>query len=472
MGAPRPFVSSRALAALALAIVLLSSLASASSVQAAASVFLSPSGSDSNACTQVAPCRSLNRGYRVAQPGQVVELAAGTYGTQNVQFDAAKTSTTDVLFQPAAGGSVSIGFTELRGGHIEFRDLRFTDGWRTWDGISDFTFRNVTGRKLSIYGTRDVSVIGGDYGPSHNEYSFISATAPGAGDPGQILIDGVRFHDYTRDASAHTECLHVAAADGITIRGSRFERCAVMDLFFTTNTNSASPPHGVLLENNFFGPTVGGFYTVLFDRDYDSTGAAIAWRDVTVRHNSFGQVFTIEDGSNTVSNVRVSANAGEIANCRAGVTFARNVWRGRSCSASDRNVTSVGFRDPGNLDYHLAPGSPAIDAGDPASYPTLDIDGHGRPVGVAPDAGADEFGSTGPPSPSPAPPPPPGPPSPPPPGPSRPRALSRRTPSPRAAAARSPTDPAGVTPARSRGPRGQSVVVTAWRCRSTVSTTE
>jgi len=57
--------------------------------------------------------------------------------------------------------------------------------------------------------------------------------------------------------------------------------------------------------------------------------------------------------------------------------------------ASDKNAPA-GFVSPGALDLHLLAGSGAIGAGDPANYPALDIDGQARPMGVAPDAGADE----------------------------------------------------------------------------------
>ena len=48
------------------------------------------------------------------------------------------------------------------------------------------------------------------------------------------------------------------------------------------------------------------------------------------------------------------------------------------------------FVDPGSDDYHLGPGSAAIDAGVDAGV-TTDIDGDPRPLGSAPDIGADEF---------------------------------------------------------------------------------
>lgn len=41
-------------------------------------------------------------------------------------------------------------------------------------------------------------------------------------------------------------------------------------------------------------------------------------------------------------------------------------------------------------DAHLAAGSPCVDAGDPNNAPAVDIDGEPRPVGAAPDIGADE----------------------------------------------------------------------------------
>jgi hypothetical protein len=49
--------------------------------------------------------------------------------------------------------------------------------------------------------------------------------------------------------------------------------------------------------------------------------------------------------------------------------------------------------DPANGDFHLAPDSPCIDAGDPVNYPPTDFEGDSRPQGLAPDIGADEYRS-------------------------------------------------------------------------------
>ena len=47
--------------------------------------------------------------------------------------------------------------------------------------------------------------------------------------------------------------------------------------------------------------------------------------------------------------------------------------------------------DPANGDFHLSHDSPCIDAGDPVNYPETDFEGDPRPIGPAPDIGADEY---------------------------------------------------------------------------------
>lgn len=47
--------------------------------------------------------------------------------------------------------------------------------------------------------------------------------------------------------------------------------------------------------------------------------------------------------------------------------------------------------DPTHGNFHLAPGSSCIDAGDPVNYPVTDFEGDPRPIGLAPDIGADEL---------------------------------------------------------------------------------
>jgi hypothetical protein len=50
------------------------------------------------------------------------------------------------------------------------------------------------------------------------------------------------------------------------------------------------------------------------------------------------------------------------------------------------------FADPGNRDFHLMPGSPAVDAALPATIAAgVDLDGNDRPQGATADIGAYEL---------------------------------------------------------------------------------
>jgi hypothetical protein len=65
-----------------------------------ASLYIAPSGSDTAACSQSAPCRSINRAYQVAQCGTVVQVAAGTYPSQSVSPNGALNNCSSrVVFQ-------------------------------------------------------------------------------------------------------------------------------------------------------------------------------------------------------------------------------------------------------------------------------------------------------------------------------------------------------------------------------------
>jgi hypothetical protein len=76
------------------------------------------------------------------------------------------------------------------------------------------------------------------------------------------------------------------------------------------------------------------------------------------------------------------------ANC-SNATWSYNVVA--SGSACGGILAPTGFALP-PLNLHLSLGAAAINAGNPANYPSTDIDGHARPAGGRPDAGAQEAG--------------------------------------------------------------------------------
>jgi hypothetical protein len=350
--------------------------------RAAGPLYVAPGGSDSGSCSKAQPCRSFERAYRVAVPGQTVQVAGGAYGGQAIGVDPSKTSPRDVVFVPAPGTRPSIGGSGLtvHGKHIEFRGMAVPGGWYAKPGSADLTFRNLRSKDFFISGARDIRVLGGTVGPGVDYHPIIAPEGSAA--PTNILIDGVTFHDWTRsNDSVHTECLQVASPNGFTLRRSRFLNCAIFGLFMT-HWGNAGHPKNILIENNVFDESVDGTYAVRFAN----------WPprldNVLVRNNSALQPINFDPAS-VKRNVRVVGNVAPMGGCDPGVAYSYNVWDGARCGATDVNAKTA-FRDRAGVDLRLGPGSAAIDRGSPSSFPRTDISGRKRPLGGRPDAGAYE----------------------------------------------------------------------------------
>jgi chitodextrinase len=349
-----------------------------------ASVFLSPSGSDSNPCTQAAPCKSFNRGYAVAQLGQIVEAAGGTYGSQS--FTGSKSGSGVVTFRPATGATVKTADMSFNGqNHMEFQDMTIDNWYAKY--VSDITFRNINQRFFFIRVSNNVRLLGGSVGPSQDGTSPTIGNYAGESPSTNITIDGVLFHDIGRqlNPAAHIECLFLQEASGVVIRNSKFTHCDVMDLYVSPVQGGITASN-VTIENNWFDePTDGGYYA--FNIHPDGSAAP---SNFTFRFNSVNGSIYLYDGFN-YSNVVMDSNIGRIALCgQSGITYRYNVWTNQKCGTTDKVSASEGYANPTGFDLHLLSGSASIGAGNPTAYPATDIDGQSRPLSGAPDAGADE----------------------------------------------------------------------------------
>ncbi len=350
-----------------------------------ASVFIAPDGDDAALCTKKAPCASFNVGYLVAKPGEIVEVAGGTYPGQEIDTDSERTAGPNVVFRPAAGAKVILK-EELRvnAAYIEFRSMAMPD-WYASSTAHHITFRGIDADVFFITGANDIKVLGGDYGPSAGLPTEIKACADCTTQPTNILIQSAYFHDYTRPDERHTECLHVMASDGITIRNNRFQRCAVMDMAFH-QYGSGGATTNVTIENNFLDvPTAGGFYAIDI-----SPSQSLPIVNFLIRNNSSLSTMYVDTAAG-VQNVRFVGNIGDRRpfHCYEGVVFSHNVWSSAKCGPTDKKAP-LGFRNPATFDLHLKIGAAARGRGDKSSYPATDIDGQKRPLGKRVDAGADE----------------------------------------------------------------------------------
>jgi hypothetical protein len=228
---------------------------------------------------------SFDRAYHLASPGQVVEVAGGTYPAQSVTSDPSKTSASDVVFQPAAGASVSFsGRFTVAASHLALKGLHFhfaptgSDRSLMVEACSDdVTFDQTTGEVFSVLeGTSNITFSGGSWGgyglSTPGQFDSAIGTAGGSGPARScngaiappahnIVIDGVHFHDVFWDAQCQSGCAQAAAPahpdcfeidgyqDGVTIKNSTFTRCFAT--FMQINPDGG-PIKNLTIENNSF----------------------------------------------------------------------------------------------------------------------------------------------------------------------------------------------------------------------------
>jgi hypothetical protein len=366
--------------------------------------FVATDGSDSGDCLAGSPCQTFNRAYEVAEPGEVVDVAGGGYPEQRVEYDEDKTSPEDVYFRPAAGSFVHVGDIEAYGSHATFMAMQARDTNIPYDGpadVSDVTFWGMDGRNFTIDSGRQVSIVGGDYGPASDcgggyggSNNGIRMNRPDVM-PTDILIWGVDIHDiqsYDLEA-CHIECLIVGAVKNLTVRGAAFWNCSIFDIFLQPFNGDIS---GVTLENNWFATPTDPNGRPNSGRAVEFSGGG-PWRDVLIRHNSVNTAINLNDGAPNpqYENVSVVGNIAERATaCYNGVDYGYNVWFGGGlCDPTDVSVSAPPFvraSDRGDLDYHLT-GGPAVDLVPPAASNLADdFDNEARPQGANREAGADE----------------------------------------------------------------------------------
>ena len=358
--------------------------ASAAAPQQSADLFVATSGSDGGRCTRSAPCASLGRAYAVAKAGDIVELASGTYGDQEIGGSRNRTGDR-VVFRPAAGATVALGgVTFDNASRVELRDIRINNWYMRYS--SYVVFQNVSTRFFFIRASDHVSLLGGSVGGIQDGTSPTIGNFAGKPPSSDILVDGVLFHDVGRqeNRAAHIECLFLQEAVGVVIRNSRFTRCDVMDLYVSP-VQGGPTASNVLIENNWLdAPTDGGYYAMEIHPD-----AGTVPHNFTFRFNSVnGGIYIYPDFD--YDNVVLDSNIGRITLCgQSGIAYRYNVWTNQKCGSTDK-VAPLSYVNAGAFDLHLKADSPALGAGHPKVRPARDIEGDLRPARMRPDAGADQ----------------------------------------------------------------------------------
>ena len=178
-------------------VVLLATAATAAvpSTAAAATRYLSPSGNDAAACTAMAPCRSFDRGYRVAAAGDVVEMAGGSYGGQSIPAVGGRAAPA-VSSGPRWAPTCRRAALNIDGSHVTVRDVTATfvnvDAGSTQ--ATGATVANVTTGGMWINNVRDLRRAGREHRSAQQRRDGEDRLVA---ESYNVTFDGVDFHDAT-----------------------------------------------------------------------------------------------------------------------------------------------------------------------------------------------------------------------------------------------------------------------------------
>jgi len=412
-----------------------------------ATLFVAPAGSDAGDCSRQSPCRGFDRAYEVSKPGDVVEVAAGSYGRQQLYSAPGHDDGPDVLFRPAPGADVvleELSFGEgddartgpdritVRGMSLLVRTIEPGAGSQAGifvgGGASHITLEQMDAGNIHVWKAEHVTVRGGDYGPCDAVWPYNEVCGTSKIDvSSDVTIDGARFHHYRFDetcfadaADCHYECLYINGGTRVSVVNSSFRECAVFDIFATlSGADAGTIGHRELtIANNAFAapwmetpeggtPTRSGSVALAWCEN----GPEIGYADVRVAFNSFEETTGIEvadPGSCVWKDVRVVGNLATFNGCvedddgiKPGWSYAYNVWtpgaRAGTCAPTDETLAGgvlpyVRGIGSSGMDFHLDADSVADDLVPAAAgCPDRDVDGQVRPaVGSTCDAGFDE----------------------------------------------------------------------------------
>jgi hypothetical protein len=349
-------------------------------------LFISPSGSDSNACAKAKPCQTMNRAYELAKAGETVRLLAGSYTEQRLEGDSAKTSSSHVVFAPASGASVTFtGAIVTVASHITIEDMTVLDvtignveADEKKPNPTDITLLNLTGRNFEIASATHITVEGGSWGPATACSEAYTGKYEGDNNairqpiedqaPEDIVINETVIHNVQSDDfnECHIEGLAIFAGNHVIVSNSKFYENSVYDIFM--QANSGGNPDNVTLEGNWFAAavdTTGQNGEPVGHGDGIAVGNELS-ENVTLEDNHFNDILNMEDAGeeSTFHNVRVVGNVGILpyenypCGSLSGIEWSKNIWQNDKCASSDVDLEGaalpyVNTANDSTLDYEL-----------------------------------------------------------------------------------------------------------------------
>ncbi len=190
------------------------------------------------------------------------------------------------------------------------------------------------------------------------------------------------------------------ARDGLKLwHDARVENTLVVGAGLTALVIEAPGPFDI--RNSLFASGPGHGYTVTAGPDEGDGASQVAfWNTIFASPENTGTLIyvsattTLSGDNNLYWAPRrrddVICDRGG-SRCFSGDDINGDRWSNASGMDADSAFADPRFIDPAAGDYHLAPGSPAIDAADDPHAPAVDLDGHPRPAGPHADIGPYEW---------------------------------------------------------------------------------
>jgi parallel beta-helix repeat protein len=405
-----------------------------------ATYYVSPTGSDTASGSATAPWQTIQHAADLVAAGDTVVVRAGSYAGFIMGWDipTAGTATKPITFMAdpaAAPGSVII---NAHCPHV-YNGIDLEPGC-DYITIQGFTVQGAGG--IATYPNRGygIKVTGNNDQVLNNTITGLDYAVAGIHDDGgnNVVIQGNTIsavHNHGNSDLGHG--IYVADADGVVVRGNTIHDNDYIGIHINGDPNlvtNALIAANVIYNNGQNGINCDGLQssTVVNNLIYGYSNFGICLFQIDASGPSKNNVFA---NNTIVSTVSGAGAAVRVLNAGTGNTFVNNILLGAGgisyrISAdslpglvSDYNVVGSlfqsedtgatqtlaqwqsGGRDTHSLvataaqlfvsassnNYHLAPGSPAIDKGTSTDAPATDIEGNPRPHGLAVDIGAYEF---------------------------------------------------------------------------------
>jgi uncharacterized repeat protein (TIGR01451 family) len=288
--------------------------------------------------------------------------------------------------------------------------------------VADATVATLQGNEVTSAGNHGIDARGETVAVTDNQIDGVADRGINAED-GALTIernhvyntgaDGIRTAGASTQVEIRDNVVYTAGNDGIDARGD------IIHLSGNRVTNSAD--NGIRSEgdertrievNSVFGNGVGiairGARTftvannligdhVTASVELAGLGTGFVYHNTLVGSNTHTQgigLVVLDPMELSLANNIVISHAVGISTVAQATLLAHNtlLWSNTDDPVSGTAAILLPpmLTAPAQHDYHLRPGSPAIDAGIPVDVAT-DADGEPRPIGLLPDIGADEF---------------------------------------------------------------------------------